>query len=143
MHYEESIHTVLFKKYATFKGRASRSEYWWSILIVPLISLIGVLHPVLYLVFYLLIVIPTTAVSVRRLHDTNHSGLHLLVPVGLQSLGFLFFAAEWSADFGGILIILGIIYSIYIFYLLIKKSDESDNQYGTNPLLKESRADKF
>ena len=32
MTFGESI-SICFKKYATFEGRASRSEYWWFVLL--------------------------------------------------------------------------------------------------------------
>ena len=29
MNMKDAVKSVIFKKYATFSGRASRSEYWW------------------------------------------------------------------------------------------------------------------
>jgi uncharacterized membrane protein YhaH (DUF805 family) len=77
-----------FNKYASFSGRAPRSEYWWWILFFGLISfgvafisgildialgnkLIGVsLRGLVSLAF----ILPNLAVGVRRLHDLNRSG---------------------------------------------------------------------
>ncbi len=69
-----------FGKFATFEGRAARSEYWFFTLFLVLGSLvlttldivlgIGVLSTI----FSLIILIPSVAVSVRRLHDTDRSG---------------------------------------------------------------------
>ena len=72
-----------FSKYATFTGRAERSEYWYWVLfgtiggvvfaiISVLISHIG--GAVLGWVFDLATIIPTIAVAARRLHDTDRSG---------------------------------------------------------------------
>lgn len=44
--------TSCFSKYATFTGRASRSEYWWFVLFIALASFVtAVLQPWLYFVF--------------------------------------------------------------------------------------------
>ena len=63
-----------FKKYTVFKGRARRQEFWiffFCTLILGLIPFIGQ-------VIALVTCIPSIAVGVRRLHDTNRSGLWLL-----------------------------------------------------------------
>ena len=73
-----------FSKYATFSGRARRPEFWWWFLFYYLVligfSIIdaaitaaggpGVLSLLAILAFFL----PTLAVQVRRLHDTDRSG---------------------------------------------------------------------
>lgn len=41
MTFVESINTVVFKKYANFNGRASRSEYWWYALFMFLIQILA------------------------------------------------------------------------------------------------------
>lgn len=91
-----------FKSYATFSGRASRSEYWWVQLFITLVSFvamvlviatgaisagmaaetgepgwaIGVLIfvGILMTVFALGIIVPSLAISWRRLHDANFAG---------------------------------------------------------------------
>lgn len=79
--------SVCFKKYATFSGRASRSEYWFFYLFYIIIYVIGMVVEssagITYLstLFILPIWLPQLAVSVRRMHDTNHSGWFLLVPI--------------------------------------------------------------
>jgi uncharacterized membrane protein YhaH (DUF805 family) len=79
--------SVCFKKYATFSGRASRSEYWFFYLFYVIVYLLGMvvegaagIAGLSYLVI-LPIFIPTLAVSVRRMHDTDRSGWFLLVPI--------------------------------------------------------------
>jgi uncharacterized membrane protein YhaH (DUF805 family) len=91
-----------FKKYATFTGRASRSEYWWWALFTFIVYLgLGLLTfavgtatsrdggrtpgalaiplIILFAVFLLGIIVPTLALSVRRLHDAGYSGLLALL----------------------------------------------------------------
>ncbi len=85
-----------FGKYATFSGRASRSEYWWWVLIGVVIgivlSLLGEIGggvngngsggpTAIYIIFAIIsglwalaIIVPTLALSWRRCHDSNHSG---------------------------------------------------------------------
>jgi uncharacterized membrane protein YhaH (DUF805 family) len=83
-----------FKKYATFSGRASRSEFWWVALLVFLVNAVistimsfgivpdenGVYGPtfafalVLNGIWFLATIVPWLAVVWRRLHDTNKGG---------------------------------------------------------------------
>ncbi len=101
-----------FKKYVTFSGRASRSEYWWFVLFYTL--LLGLAFYIdmssgdgfsglwVNIVTYGLL-LPSITISVRRLHDINMSGwwyLVFLVPI------------------------VGI----------TKKGDEGDNRFGGDPL---------
>lgn len=88
MSFGEALSTVYTQKYATFSGRARRSEYWWAYLgnlIVAMVLnvLVTVTHSsalqiVLY-VFALAVLIPGLAVTVRRLHDTGRSGWWILI----------------------------------------------------------------
>ena len=81
----ESITTCL-KKYAIFKGRARRSEFWWFMLFIFVIqialSFLSLLSPIVgyvSLIFSLLVFLPQWAVLTRRLHDSNHSGWWVVV----------------------------------------------------------------
>ena len=78
MSFGQSVRVVLFKKYATFKGRASRSEYWWWYLFFVLAQVIFIAAEMetLIAVFVVAVLIPPhLAVAVRRLHDIGLSGL--------------------------------------------------------------------
>lgn len=89
MTFFQSISTC-FSKYATFTGRASRSEYWWWTLFVTLIT--GVFYiPLIYSsngdslgynfapgFIGLVLFLPSLAVGIRRLHDTGRSGWNYL-----------------------------------------------------------------
>lgn len=69
-----------FSKYATFSGRATRSEFWWWALFVLIASVaFGVLSAKLSAVFTTVTLVPYLAVIARRLHDTDRSGWMQLV----------------------------------------------------------------
>lgn len=88
----ESVKTC-FQKYVTFKGRARRSEYWWFCLLNLIVSIVTFVLDyqmdtinievglgALSGLYTLIVFLPGLAVSVRRLHDTGHSGwLYLLI----------------------------------------------------------------
>ncbi|MFF2203560.1 DUF805 domain-containing protein [Streptomyces sp. NPDC058145] len=107
-----------FKKYAVFKGRARRKEYWMFTLVVY--AIYGVLGglavatrmPTLavgFLIAVLVFALPTWAVTVRRLHDSGLSGW--LVFIGLvPTIGF-----------------------VALTTFCCTKSNEGANKYGPNP----------
>jgi uncharacterized membrane protein YhaH (DUF805 family) len=92
-----------FKKYATFSGRASRSEYWWWTLAAIAVSIVlniiiglgttaatslsdaptlgpaAIFGYVLLVIWGLATLVPSLALTVRRLHDGNFSGWLLLL----------------------------------------------------------------
>jgi uncharacterized membrane protein YhaH (DUF805 family) len=79
MTFVESISTC-FNKYATFEGRAPRSEYWWFVLFTWLVSLAtGMINETLSGLFSLAVLLPSLAVGARRLHDIDKSGWFLLL----------------------------------------------------------------
>ncbi len=94
----------VFAMYATFHGRASRSEYWWWVLVAAVVGTVlnalptltdgirvepdgsmtvtgpvGIILGTIWLVWAIATILPTLAVLVRRLHDTDRSGWWLLV----------------------------------------------------------------
>ena len=90
-----------WKKYAVFSGRSRRREYWTfglvNAAIIFILGLIGgvftgsfmenlnILPMIPYMIFVLAVLIPSIAMTVRRLHDTNRSGawyLLVFVPFG-------------------------------------------------------------
>lgn len=88
MKFGESITTV-FSKYAIFKGRASRSEFWWWSLFVFVISFLTSLIDIqlelefnyFTFIFSLVSFLPNLSVTVRRCHDSNHSGWWAICPI--------------------------------------------------------------
>lgn len=122
MGFTEAVKTV-FSKYATFSGRATRSEFWWFYLFnfimywgLTIIGMViggasggaegmlagGGIGMVLTILYGLAIIIPTISVCVRRLHDTNRSGWNywwcLLPIVGAIILLVFFVQGSYPAD---------------------------------------------
>jgi DNA-binding CsgD family transcriptional regulator len=95
MTFFESIRECL-KKYADFKGRASRPEFWWFTLFVILVaSALVYLNENLASVFLIAVLLPWLAAGSRRLHDTGKSAwwqLYLLIPVG----GIIWVGVLWA-----------------------------------------------
>ena len=86
------------KKFFDFKGRARRSEYWWFMFFVTIVSSVfnygGLLVPALSFVgalCSLVFIIPQFAAMTRRLHDTGRSGwwVLLLAVLSLVMMGAL------------------------------------------------------
>lgn len=78
----------VLKKYAVFTGRARRKEYWMFILFNFLVAVvIGAVEGLMggkgmiSNIYTLAVFLPSIAVGVRRLHDTDRSGWWLLLPV--------------------------------------------------------------
>lgn len=80
------------KKYATFEGRARRTEYWFFVLFnVLAIIVLEILDVVLGTfsketgfgllsgLYAIAVLLPSLAVIVRRLHDTDRSGWWILI----------------------------------------------------------------
>ncbi|MDO9154538.1 MAG: DUF805 domain-containing protein [Paludibacter sp.] len=112
----------VLQNYATFSGRARRSEYWMFglfniiFLIVAMIldNILGTTAGVLpYGVFYFLyafaVLIPGLAVVVRRLHDVGKSGWFFFI---------------------GLIPLIG---AIWLLVLMVTDSNPGENQYGANP----------
>ncbi len=112
----------VLKKYAVFEGRAQRAEYWYFILFTILISIVlafidmatGTFNQetgfgVISGIYSLAVLIPTIAVGVRRLHDTNRTGWWILI---------------------GLIPLIGFIVLLVFF---VMDSDPSANEYGENP----------
>ena len=117
--------SVCFKKSFVWEGRASRAEYWWfylaTILIIIAAAIIdqiigtvvigtGVFGTgVFYIIALIVLILPSIAVLIRRLHDTDRTGwwywIQLLPLIGL----------------------------IVILVFTLTGGDEGDNKYGPNP----------
>ncbi len=80
-------------KYADFNGRARRKEYWYfilfiyififaiSFLVAALSDLFSGIENILMLIFYLGLLVPSGAVTWRRMHDLGKSGFYSLIPI--------------------------------------------------------------
>jgi len=115
-----NYYTLAFKKYAEFKGRSTRSEYWYFVLFNIIVSMVlGLIEGIMGLgednldvlsgLYSLVVLVPSLAIGVRRLHDTNRTGWWLflvLVPI-----------VGWIA--------------LLVFF--VQDSTSGDNLYGPNP----------
>jgi uncharacterized membrane protein YhaH (DUF805 family) len=130
----EHFKTAVFHKYADFRTRSSRSEYWYFLLVYIILSII-LLIPIfgslgslaaaevgeepsigmvamicmgIWFLLVLILIIPSIAVSVRRLHDSGKSGLWYLIAF---------------VPFG----------SIVLLVLMCLDSEPGTNKWGPNP----------
>ncbi|WP_230947810.1 DUF805 domain-containing protein [Burkholderia territorii] len=92
MNFTEAVRSA-FNQYAKFEGRARRAEYWYFALLTGVVSIVcqvitmagrdasalSLLLLIVAAVVSLALVLPSLAVTVRRLHDTGRSGWFLLV----------------------------------------------------------------
>jgi len=103
-----TAYSRFWRRYVVFSGRASLSEYWWPVLLNVVVAVVvGLLGAILLavgsglsdqglgvaavpnalgavllfalFVFFLAQLIPSIAITVRRLHDANLSGLFYLL----------------------------------------------------------------
>ena len=102
-----------FSKYATFKGRARRSEFWFWYLFTVIVGLILECIPVIgWIIGWIIsiaLIIPSWAVGARRLHDTGRSGWWQLLYL-LPLVGAIILIIWWCQD-----------------------SHAGENEYGANP----------
>ena len=117
-------YTAVLKKYVEFQGRARRKEYWMFILFNILASIIcGVIDGILGIMLLVhqqhdaedAVLLPSIAVCIRRLHDTNRSGWWILISL---------------VPFVG---------SIILLIFLCIEGDAGDNRFGPNPKLADAQ----
>lgn len=76
----------VLKKFGVFRGRARRAEYWYFFLVNMIISIIltiiGTSIDFVFLntIYSVVVMVPSIAVGVRRMHDIGKSGWFLLIP---------------------------------------------------------------
>jgi uncharacterized membrane protein YhaH (DUF805 family) len=84
---------LALRRYADFQGRSRRAEYWWFALAMALfdvaarvlvemfknVPLLNILVGLAIVVAALALIVPSLAVSFRRLHDTDRSAWWLLL----------------------------------------------------------------
>ncbi len=101
-----------FNKYATFSGRAVRSEYWWFVLFLIIANIVasvldlaimgngGMGFQPISTIFALATLLPSLAAGARRLHDTGRTGWWLLIafiPI-LGAIVLIWFLAQRGED---------------------------------------------
>ena len=145
-----------FKNCFVFRGRSSRSEFWWFILFYIMTCLIALSFSFEDLnkelsksdinindvssrlrifssswlgIVFLITYVPQIALSVRRFHDINKSGWWFFVLQIVPSIlpQVLSFIGTQALSFIGIITLFA-----YIYFMCEKGGDE--NQYGSNPL---------
>jgi uncharacterized membrane protein YhaH (DUF805 family) len=99
----------VIRKYAVFSGRAPRKEYWMFFLCNMIVAVViafpigllkGFAHIDLTIIVHLYtlaLLCPGIAVAMRRLHDTNRSGLWMLlslIPLVGPIILLVFMASE-------------------------------------------------
>lgn len=121
MDFQTSVR-ICIEKYADFSGRAARSEMWWFFLACFIIGVILTVIEIsifsgwmaewglLSSIFSLATLLPSVAVTVRRLHDIDRTG--------------------WWA----LLILVPIIGWLILLYFNVLKGTDGHNQYGPDPL---------
>ena len=101
MNFGQAISSCL-SKYATFSGRASRSEFWWFFLFQILISLAAsMLGETINGLVALGLVLPALAVGTRRLHDIGKSGWWQVIMLTVIGLLVLIYWWVQPTDEGG------------------------------------------
>lgn len=105
----------VLKNYVGFEGRARRKEYWmfvlFNYLIITALVFFGMLTKITFFsaLYYLAVLIPSLAVSVRRLHDIGKGGVWLLIAF------------------------IPLIGGIWLLVLQCTEGDRGDNIYGEDP----------
>lgn len=141
MEFRDAVKICLTKKYYSFKGRASRSEFWWfclfTLLINIAVAIVGVMAPALASIISamqaLWLLLPTVSVSTRRLHDRDFSGWWQALPVALMLPGLVGVAAD--ADWLFILVAFAaVIASIGLMVVYALKGTSGPNRFGPDPL---------
>jgi uncharacterized membrane protein YhaH (DUF805 family) len=141
------------QKYADFSERAPRAEYWWFFLglivayVVATIvdSILGLNHLVLgvygpvTMLLWLATLVPSVAVGVRRLHDTDRSGWWILLPVVPYLAAFILGGAALmrgqmaAVGIAGIFILIGAVCALVLLIFFVLGGTPGNNRYGPNP----------
>jgi uncharacterized membrane protein YhaH (DUF805 family) len=144
--------SVCFNKFATFKGRASRSEFWYFALFNVIVGIVtGILDLAimggaaemspLNSLASLVLLLPNLAVAVRRLHDTDRSGwwiggLYLVVAV---TAGLAVASGVQTGNGGGSDTMIGavgiiaiglVVYAIAMLVFYCQRGTPGPNRFG-------------
>lgn len=159
------------RRYAEFSGRSRRMEYWMFqlflflvyIALMVLMMVVGggalmmggatdpnaamaaggavMIIMAIYGLFALVMIIPSLAVSVRRLHDTNRSGWWILAPIlgyVIMAVGGLMAAASPdNPGLGGVLAMIGLVavigLGLTVLVFMFLEGTRGPNNYGPDP----------
>ena len=158
---KESVVSV-FRNYINFRGRAQRSEFWWFTLFNFIVSvalgLLGMALPALNAVeglYALAVLLPSLAVTVRRLHDTARPAWWLLIYLAVilvWIIGAIILAVSIGVDDPDLLettafqdwpgyttymvvcILLSLAGAVAMIVLCAQRGTAGPNRYGADPL---------
>jgi len=134
------------RRYAEFSGRSRRKEYWMFTLFLIIVGvvvgmieaatgmaqMIGGVYGPLSAILGLATLVPSLAVSVRRLHDTGRSGWWLLAVVAAYAvMGVGLAMASTAIIMVGTVIVL--VAAITLFVFMVLNGTPGANQYGPDP----------
>ena len=154
MDFRTAIRTCIVEKYATFQGRAPRSEFWYYTLFAYISGLLaGFVDYVSFqkqlgqgpfsIILMLALAVPGLAAQVRRLHDTERSGWYILyytlalLSICLLTVSLILIFSENSAlllAVAAISFLANIAATIYFIYFLVSRGTPGPNAYGADPL---------
>jgi len=126
-----------FRKYVTFRGRATRSEFWWWMLGWAILNLICGQFETLGTIEVLALLLPTLAVAFRRLHDVNRSGANVLLPIvaWMVAAG----SAQPGANVGTAALLtfegIAIAFVLLFAYWCAQPGTPGSNRFGDDPLV--------
>ena len=141
MEFGDAVKICLTRKYCSFKGRASRSEFWWFCLFTLLLNIavgiVGAIAPALASIISavqaLWLLLPTVGVTTRRLHDRNLSGWWQLLPLAAALPAIA--GAVLESD--GLLMLAGCAVALASLALLVMyalRGTVGPNRFGPDPL---------
>lgn len=133
------------KRYAEFSGRSRRKEYWMYALGVIIVGVVlgviegatgltGMVGPYgpLSALFLLATFIPSLAVGVRRLHDTDRVGWWILLPIVPEVLAVAM-TMSGNLPVAGILAVVALVAAIVLLVFLVLDGTKGPNKYGPDP----------
>lgn len=100
----QNFKEIVTDKYAMFKGRAGKAEFWQYVLVYVIISLVfylivtafgsvkvlSILFQILNAIVGLALLVPSLAVSVRRMHDIGKGGGWIFINL-IPIIGFIWY----------------------------------------------------
>jgi uncharacterized membrane protein YhaH (DUF805 family) len=133
------------RRYAEFSGRSRRKEYWMYVLLLVIVSVVATLidsalgmaqmvgpYGPLTALIIVGTFIPSLAVGIRRLHDTNRSGWWMLLGIVPYALSIALLLSG-NLAMAGIVAILSLICAIGLLVLMVLEGTKGPNDYGADP----------
>lgn len=140
---QQAFRVCFLQKYCNFRGRASRSEFWWFSLTVLLLSSMANMVLVRFLPPHILIwaslalslafAVPNIAVTVRRLHDRNLRGWWVLIPIVASLIGGVPQDSSFALISGALMLSMTLCFLV----ILAMPGSKGENRFGPDPLASE------